>query len=115
MSFFEEELFGNSAIDDILDAADGPPPGAEAEQVPAAASAKAAWNGSLICARIGSPVDCIRAAVLTVSPKSWNLALSPRSTPAMTDPECRPTRSCRSRVPGPSLRSRSQVDQFPPD
>ena len=39
-----------------------------------------------------NPVDSILAVVFTVSPNSWNLALSPRSTPAVTGPEWSPIR-----------------------
>jgi hypothetical protein len=35
-------------------------------------------------------VVSILDAVFTVSPKSWNLALSPLNTPAVTGPEFRP-------------------------
>ena len=49
----------------------------------------------------------LRDAVFIVSPKSWNLALSPRRTPAVTGPLWRPTRRPRSAVPGPSESSNS--------
>ena len=37
------------------------------------------------------PVFSIRLARLTVSPNSWNRDFSPRRTPAVTGPLCRPT------------------------
>ena len=52
------------------------------------------------------PVDSIRLAVLTVSPNNWNLLFSPRSTPAVTGPLCRPTRNAKFPVSGPRIRSR---------
>ena len=59
--------------------------------------------------RLGSPVPSIRAAVLTVSPKSWKRLFSPRNTPAVTAPLCRPKRIPRSAVPGPNSTSSSVV------
>jgi hypothetical protein len=38
----------------------------------------------------------------TVSPNSWKRARSPRKTPAVTGPQCNPTRNCKSSVSGPS-------------
>lgn len=35
------------------------------------------------------------------SPKSWNRALSPRKTPPVTGPECRPIRKDKADVSGP--------------
>mmetsp|Transcript_22212 Transcript_22212/g.61855 ORF Transcript_22212/g.61855 Transcript_22212/m.61855 type:complete len:224 (-) Transcript_22212:1869-2540(-) len=46
-----------------------------------------------------------RAATFMVSPKSWNLALAPRRTPAVTGPLCIPHRALRSPVDGPSSTS----------
>ena len=59
--------------------------------------------------RCGIPLPSKRDAVFTVSPKSWNLAFSPRRTPAVTGPECKPTRARNSPVDGPKYFSRSRV------
>eukprot|EP00965_Chrysotila_dentata_P125031 4132803-Pleurochrysis_carterae.AAC.1 len=47
---------------------------------------------------IGAPVDCIRDAVLTVSPKRENCGFFEPTTPAITGPQCIPRRK-RSAVP----------------
>ena len=49
-----------------------------------------------------STYDSILEAVLTVSPKSWNRDLSPRRTPAVTGPECKPIRIRKSAVSAPN-------------
>mmetsp|Transcript_4098 Transcript_4098/g.11664 ORF Transcript_4098/g.11664 Transcript_4098/m.11664 type:complete len:216 (-) Transcript_4098:1443-2090(-) len=59
--------------------------------------------------RFGMLVCSMRAAVLTVSPKSWNLDLSPRKTPAVTGPLCRPNRIFSSRVSGPRVTANSRT------
>ena len=50
-----------------------------------------------------------RSKYSPVSPKSWNLALSPRRTPAVTGPECSPKRMLSSPVSGPKVTSSSFV------
>lgn len=41
-----------------------------------------------MCTLLGCPVDSSREVVFMVSPNNWNLALSPRKTPAVTGPLC---------------------------
>mmetsp|Transcript_20743 Transcript_20743/g.59118 ORF Transcript_20743/g.59118 Transcript_20743/m.59118 type:complete len:238 (+) Transcript_20743:1112-1825(+) len=59
-----------------------------------------------------SPVLSIRDAMLTVSPKSWNLDFSPSSTPAMHGPLCNPIRKQSSPVSGPNVRSNVLVNSI---
>ena len=55
-------------------------------------ASNAPLKDSLTCIRFGSPVVCIRAAVLTVSPNRQYLGSSKPTTPARTGPTCRPIR-----------------------
>jgi hypothetical protein len=55
------------------------------------------------CIRLGIPELSIRLAVFTVSPNSWNRAFSPRRTPAVIGPLCKPHRPLRSPVDGPRV------------